>query len=379
MLREHRACEDRRVPDVVVVGGGLVGAACAYELARDGRTVVVLDRHDAARATDAGAGILSPETYASSVAPYLALADAAGDHYRALVRDLAELGVPDTGYAVCGALRVAFDATEDDLYAGSLAIALARHDDVLEQIGTDDAHEMFPPVADVRHALFNPRAARVDGRAMVAALESAARRLGADWRAADVVAFDVRGERVHAVETADGTVECGDVVVAGGAWTDALASHFGVRAGIRPVRGQIVHLQTGADTEGWPIVQPLFSHYLVPWPAGRVALGATVEDVGFDARPTVQGMGQLFAECRRRYPGLTDATFLEVRVGLRPTSEDDLPVLGAIPGVANAFVAGGHGANGLLLGPVSGRVIADLLDGRDPGIDLAPFAAGRFT
>jgi D-amino-acid dehydrogenase len=108
-------------------------------------------------------------------------------------------------------------------------------------------------------------------------------------------------------------------------------------------------------------------------------LGATVEDVGFDARPTMEGLRQLFAEGVRRYPGLADATFLEVRVGLRPTSEDDLPVLGAVPGVANAFVAGGHGANGLLLGPVSGRIIADVVAGRDPGVDLTPFAPGRFT
>jgi D-amino-acid dehydrogenase len=109
-----------------------------------------------------------------------------------------------------------------------------------------------------------------------------------------------------------------------------------------------------------------------------VALGATVEDVGYDARPTAAGLRLLFSEGLRVCPGLGDATFLEVRVGLRPTSEDDLPVLGRVPGVDNAYVASGHGANGLLLGPVSGKMIADLVAGREPSVVLTRFAPGRF-
>ncbi len=112
------------VSDVVVVGGGLVGAACAYELARDGHTVTVVDRHHAGRATDAGAGILSPETYGSAVPSFLDLADLAGAHYRGLVRDLAELGAPDPHYDVCGALRVGFRETDDDVFAASAEVAL---------------------------------------------------------------------------------------------------------------------------------------------------------------------------------------------------------------------------------------------------------------
>jgi D-amino-acid dehydrogenase len=367
------------MPDVVVVGGGLVGAACAYELARDGLTVTVIDRHDAGRATDAGAGILSPETYDSPVSSYLALADAAGDHYRALVPALADLGVPDTGYAVCGGLRVAFRDLEDDMFAEHATSVLARRGDVLREVSVDEARAMFPPLGEIRHALVNPRAARVDGRAMVASLEHAARSLGADWRAGAVTGFALDYDRVAAVESVAGTVDCGAVVIAGGAWTDALAQPFGVRASIRPVRGQIVHLSMDADTGSWPILQPLLSHYVVPSPAGRVALGATVEDAGYDARPTAAGLRLLLSEGLRLCPGLADATFLEVRVGLRPTSDDDLPLLGRVPGVDNAYVASGHGANGLLLGPVSGRMVADLVAGRDPGVDLTPFDPRRFS
>jgi D-amino-acid dehydrogenase len=366
------------VPDVVVIGGGLVGAACAYELACDGHSVTVVDRHHRGRATDAGAGILSPETYDSPVSSYLALADAAGDHYRALVLALAELGAPDTGYAVCGGLRVAFREIEDDMFAEHATSVLSRRGDVLREVPVDEARAMFPPLGEIRRALFNPRAARVDGRAIVASLEHAARSLGVDWCAGAVTGFRLDRGRVCAVETGGGALDCGTVVVAGGAWTDALAQPLGVRAGIRPVRGQIVHLAMDADTGSWPILQPLLSHYVVPWPAGRVALGATVEDAGYDARPTAAGLRVLFSEGLRLCPGLADATFLEVRVGLRPTSEDDLPLLGRVPGVDNAYVASGHGANGLLLGPVSGRMIADLVGGRVPPVDLTAFDAGRF-
>jgi glycine/D-amino acid oxidase-like deaminating enzyme len=94
--------------DVVVVGGGLVGAACAFELAHDGHTVTLFDRHDVGRATDAGAGILSPETYGGAEPAFLDLADLAGEHYRALVPALAEVGAPDPRYDVCGTLRVGF-------------------------------------------------------------------------------------------------------------------------------------------------------------------------------------------------------------------------------------------------------------------------------
>ena len=145
------------------------------------------------------------------------------------------------------------------------------------------------------------------------------------------------------------------------------------------IRGQIVHLRLRRDTAGWPIVQPVLSHYVVPWPDGRLALGATVEDAGFDARATIGGMGRLLAEGLRLAPGLDDATFLEVRVGLRPMSEDLLPILGPLPGVEQVYVDTGHGAEGLLLGPFSGRLIARLVCGRDPGFDLAPFSPARLT
>lgn len=365
--------------DVVVVGGGLVGAACAYELARDGHRVVVVDRRDVGRATDAGAGILSPETMGGLPAPFLDLADLAGDHHRWLIPALADAGAPDPHYAVCGALRIAFRDFDDDAFAVNLRESIARHPDALSTVTPEEAKALFPPLGEIRAASYNERGARVDGRALVAALEFAARALGVDWRIDSVDRIVVEGGHAVAVELANGLVACGTVVIAGGAWTPALAESFGLRCGVRPVRGQIVHLDVDADTEHWPVLQPIFSHYVVPWHDGRVALGATVEDVGFDVRATAAGFRQLFSEGLRVSPGLADATFREVRVGLRPVSDDDLPILGPLPDAPNVHVATGHGANGLLLGPVSGRVIADAVAERAPAVDVAPFSPARLA
>src|SRR4051794_17637229 len=155
--------------DVVVVGGGLVGTACAYELAQDGHRVMVVDRHDEGRATDAGAGILSPETI-SGAAPFVELAEIAGEHYRTLIAQLADAGAPDPRYAVCGALRIAFREFDDEYFATNATESLARHPDVVHRVSPEEARELFPPLGEVRAALFNPRGARVDGRALCTAI-----------------------------------------------------------------------------------------------------------------------------------------------------------------------------------------------------------------
>src|SRR4051812_30846761 len=261
--------------DIAVIGGGLVGAACAYELAQDGHRVTVYDRRHPGRATDAGAGILSPETMGGLPDPFLELADLGGAHYPPLVAALAALGAPDPRYDVCGALRVAVRDLDDEYYAANIAASRARHPGVLETVTPEEARASFPPLGEVRAAVLNPRGARVDGRALVGALEFAARMLGVDWR--------------HEAAPEIGAVAADAVVIAGGAWTPSLAAGFGMASGIRPVRGQIVHLQTGVDTRRWPVLQPILSHYVVPWSDGRVALGATHEDAGFDARATAGG------------------------------------------------------------------------------------------
>jgi D-amino-acid dehydrogenase len=135
----------------------------------------------------------------------------------------------------------------------------------------------------------------------------------------------------------------------------------------------------GPGTDRWPIVQPVLNFYLVPWAGGRVACGGTFEpETGFDVRATAGGVRDLLRECLAIAPGLADATVAEVRVGLRPTSVDDRPLLGPFPGMANVHVCTGHGANGLLLGPYSAALVAGGIVGAMPE-SAVPYGVARFS
>ena len=169
--------------------------------------------------------------------------------------------------------------------------------------------------------------------------------------------------------------------IAGGAWSATFGRQLGVHIPVEPQRGQIVHLRLPeADTSRWPVVTAFHGHYMVPWPDGRVVAGATREvGSGFAPRVTADGLREVLAEALRVAPGLAGWDFHEVRVGLRPLSADYLPVLGAVPGNSGIYLATGHGPTGLTLGPFSGKIVADLVLGRDPGIDISAFAVSRFA
>jgi D-amino-acid dehydrogenase len=247
------------------------------------------------------------------------------------------------------------------------------------EISADEARAMVPVLGTIVRALHHPGAARVDGRTMCAALARAAVAFGVEVRVASV--DEVRGGASAGVVVDGAFVDADAVVIAGGAWTRRFGEQLGVQLPVGPLRGQIAHLMVPEhDTARWPIVQQVYGHYMVPWDDRRVAVGATVEDAGFAPDVTAGGVLEIMREALRVMPGLAGATLREVRVGLRPASVDDLPVLGALTGVPNVYVATGHGANGLLLGPVSGAAVADLVLDRSLtlDLDLTPFSPARF-
>lgn len=388
--------------DVVIIGGGLVGTATAYEVAAAGCSAVLVDRADPGRATDAGAGILSPETSGIPDDDWFSFAVAAAGHYRELVGRLSEgpAGHADHGYSPSGLLCLALHEREVPWFEERVALAAARSPRLLEEITPAEARARFPVLAEPVRALYSPAAARVDGRRMAAALLRAAAALGVRRLAADVTGLHLGAGRASAVETSSGTISCGAVVIAGGAWSQRFGGPLGVELPVTPMKGQIVHLQLpvarddsgsseGADPDqpaaeasgSWPIVQPVANYYLVPWPGGRVACGGTMEpEAGFDARPTARGVHQLLREALKIAPGLEHATFCEVRVGLRPTAADELPIIGTVPGWSNVFVATGHGPEGLLLGPYSGRLVSSLAcDPASAAAETAATALARFS
>lgn len=365
--------------DVAVVGAGLVGLCLAYELACLGLSVTVVDAAHPGRATDAGAGILSPATSHDTDGELWPFLHQCGAHYTQLSSRLEDDGadVAGTGYGVCGLLSLGLREHEDSWFSPFAEIILQRSAGEVAEISPDDARRLFPPLGPVHRALYSPSSARVDGRGMAAAVRTAAMRRGVTFVSGAVhgVAAGANGNR-HVTSIAiqgERNVECAVLAVAGGAWTAAMGEWLGHELPVGPTKGQIVHLGVDAETGNWPIAQPLLSHYLVPWPGGRVACGGTFEPgAGFSVGPTAAGLHELLRECLVVAPGLADATYTETRVGLRPTSPDDRALVGHVPGWSNAWVATGHGANGLLQGPYSARALAHLIAEREMPSDEAP-------
>jgi D-amino-acid dehydrogenase len=352
--------------DVAIAGGGLVGLSAAYELATRGAQVTVIDAGFPGRATDAGAGILSPETYAGDETYWREMALRAGEHYPLLLERLRADGVDTEAarFARCGLLSLGLRESEDSWFAPFADRVTLRSRGRVREITPAAASALFPPLGPVHRVLHCESAARIDGRGMAAAVRHASEKRGVRFVSgalSGVSAAAGGGAQMVQRMTIDGgeDLQCGALVVAGGAWSADIGELLQCPLPITPTKGQIVHLGTTQESDGWPIVQPLLTHYLVPWPGGRVACGGTFEaGAGFSSSVTAAGLHELLRECLSVAPGLADAEYLYTRVGLRPTSSDDRPVVGAVPGWGNVWVATGHGANGLLLGPYTAALLA---------------------
>lgn len=362
--------------DFAVVGGGLLGSAVAYQLARHARTVLLIDRDDPGRATSAGAGILAPHTNPRLEAEILAFALAAARYYPQLADELRAHGIPEIGYGRARVLVVAGRADDLDRFAEIRDQLLGLHPDVVRDVNAAEAVALCPPITAPAAALLSAEGARVDGRLLNAALLAAGRRRGVSELTADVVAIQAHPDRAEIVLGSGQTRSARSVVIAAGAWTAGLVAGLGVNLPVVPQRGQIVHLQVDrADTGSWAIVEGLRGHYLLPWPGGRIVAGATRESgAGFEPLLTAGGCLEVVQEALRLAPSLRSARIREWRVGLRPLSQLARPIVGRLPGSDVIAVATGHGADGLLLGPYSARLLADsLLSGRSEP-RLAQFA-----
>jgi len=249
----------------------------------------------------------------------------------------------------------------------------------LRELSSDEARELFPAFSNVFGAVYYRYAARVDGRLLSRALAQAAQCRGLEMRRGSVNEITVRGGRTEGVVIDGSPYAAGRVVIAGGAWSKSFGDQLGINLPVEPQRGQIIHLKMRQDVSEWTIVNGFRGHYIVPWPDGRIVVGASRETgSGFDPRLTAKGVRDVLAEALRTAPGLADGEICEMRVGLRPLSSDNRPIIGAVPSVEGVYLATGHGPSGLTLGPYSGKLIADLVAGAEPEFDISPFSVTRF-
>lgn len=373
--------------EAIVIGGGIVGASLAYHLVKEGISTMLIDRHDTGRATDAGAGILSPETSGTTSDDWYRFGMNAFAYYYPLIEALKEEQAHETGFERCGLLRLAVSDDELTPYEESRQLVFGRQRAYqypsisdLHEITPTQAAALFPALAPVQKAFYHRTAARVDGRLLTKALTAAAVNQGLRVSHQSVEQLLIQDGRVTGVVADGERFTAGQVAIAGGAWSAAFEEQVGLKIPVAPQRGQIIHLQLDVETAGWPVLHPFHGHYMVAWPGGRVAVGATREtDSGFAPYPTAAGVREVLDEALRVAPGLKDGRIVDIRVGLRPYSADTLPILGTVPTVKNLHVATGHGPTGLQLGPYSGKVVADLMVDKLVNDDIEPFHIGRFS
>jgi glycine oxidase len=367
-----------RPSDIIVIGAGIVGCAIAHELASRGASVeIVVERPVGMGATQASAGVLAPFIEAREGSPLLDLTvRSLGLFDNFMERVTADSGVA-VSYRRTGTLDVA--VTEAELQAlRETADVLARRDVAAVMLDAEAVRAEEPQLADgAIGGLLIESHGFVAATELTRALAAAARRRGAQLIERSRVRRIIRDHGDIIVETDRGSLTSNAAVLSAGSWSGDIAVE-GVTATlpVRPVRGQLLHL----GWAGTPLRRVTWSGrcYLVPWEDGTLLVGATVEDAGFDERTTVAGVRGLLEAVCAVVPHAWTAGFLDARVGLRPATADDLPVIGSSAVMPELMYATGHYRNGVLLAPLTAQLVADaMLENRlDPL--LAPLSPSRF-
>jgi glycine oxidase len=366
------------VPDIVVVGSGIIGCAVAYELARRGASVGLIDdRPVAMGATQASAGVLAPYIEAPGDSPLLALTVRSLGLYDDFVAGVAA----DSGVSFLYRRTGTLDVAMDDRELGALKSAADMLVDRGVRARMVDAAALRAEEPHVAHdavgALLIEAHGYVGAADLTRALAAAARKCGAQSLGPARVRRIGRSGDDLVLETDGARLTAGAVVLAAGSWSSQVAID-GVDAPppVRPVRGQLLSLAW----PGAPLRRATWSRrcYLVPWDDGTLLVGATVEEAGFDERATVAGVSGLLDAVCGVVPQARSAGFNGARVGLRPGTPDDLPIVGESTVLPHLMYATGHYRNGVLLAPLTAQLVADaMLDGRADPI-LARVGPARF-
>jgi sarcosine oxidase subunit beta len=376
--------------DVVVVGGGVIGASVAFHLTTSGMRPVICERADlAAGSSGACDGLVFLQSKKPGLHLHLAL-----ESQRRLERLRALLPV-DFEYQRCGGLVVITDEAEHEAMRRYVAAQRDSGLDVRLVTGIE-ARRLEPVLAEtVIAAAYSPLDARINPMRLTLALAAGARRNGARvMTRTTVTGVERRAGAICAVATSRGTIRTGKVVLAAGADTPRLAALLGLDLPIRPRRGQLLVTEALPQTLRHCLIS---AHYIAVKydPAlaargghsvsmeqtarGNLLLGSTREFVGHDRGTTVDGIRSIAAACRRIVPALGDARVIRAFAGLRPWTPDGLPLLGAVPSVPGLVVAAGHEGDGIALSAATGVLIAELIASGRSFIDLDDFSPARFN
>jgi glycine oxidase len=368
-LRRRRGRDADGVLDAIIVGGGTIGLACAWRAARRGLRVRVLERDaPGAGATGVAAGMLAPVGEAKwGEEALVRIALASARDWSGFAAELERDSGLESGYEPRGALHVALDRDESEALRRRFEL-MASLDLGVEWLRPRGCRTLEPGLSpSVAAGVHLPGEATVDPRLLVPALMAAVEGSGGEVLIeTEVVDALFEGERIAGVVTADGREHRSErVVLATGAWSGTAGwLPAPARPPVRPVKGQLVVLRGNPEHTVSTRIITTERVYLVPRLDGRLIVGATVEERGFDLQVTAGGVHELLREAYRTLPDVAELELVETLAGLRPGTPDNVPLIG--PGAVDGLLlATGHYRNGILLTPVTAEVIAAMLAG-DP-------------
>jgi glycine oxidase len=348
--------------DVIVIGGGIIGLSLSIELRKRGATVLVVERREPGREASHAAGGMLVDCLVETPAVLQPLATASARLYPEFAQEIEvesgmKVDLRDQGTIFF--LSTA-NVSHPALQAATLPAPLA---------------ELEPALADFNRPAFFLQERSVDPRALTTAALHAAKHHGVDISSGDeVTAVDVSSGRVGGVITTKTSFLAPKVVNCAGAWSGQIAPHA---FPTRPVKGQMLCLVSPSRNLLKHVIRAP-EVYLIPRSDGRILVGTTVEETGFDKRTDVTTIQRLHRAAITLLPELRNAKILEDWAGLRPGTPDALPILGATatPGY---YVATGHFRDGILLAPITARVMAEVITGTNCNYDLKPFSPARFS
>jgi glycine oxidase len=353
---------------IVIVGGGVIGMLSALELARAGQSVQLFDRADTGRESSwAGGGIISPLfpwRYLDSVTH---LASWGQRHYANLATTLAQQTGVDPEYTECGLILVAPDETE------AARKWAEQHQRQMEVIDAEEFYRLEPQAAEPTDALWMPAVAQVRNPRLARALRRRLEQLGVDIRTdSEVRAILQTAGRCQGIDSSSGRFTADAVVVCAGAWSGRLLADLPSPPAIAPIRGQMLMFKAEPGTISRMVLES--NRYVIPRRDGRTLFGSTIEDVGFDKQTTQAAGDELYRIATERFPILKQYPVEAHWAGLRPSSPAGVPFIGRHPQIDGLFINAGHFRNGIVLGPASARLLADLVLERPPILDPAPYA-----
>jgi glycine oxidase len=368
-----------RTSDVVIIGGGIVGLATAFSLSREKLRINLVERGAVGReASWAAAGYLTFQGSSTQPGPRLDLTRTSFQMYPAWLEELAECTPGDTGFWRCGLFELCL--TEAEVHEAQARAAWQRAAGYsVEWLDAATTRRQYPhlaPSLPVHGGLFFAEVAQVRPPRLLKTLTAAARHRGVEvFEDSPVTAILRTSDRVTGVSLADGTELAAPIVInAAGSWASQLAPEMAIMP-IRPVKGTIVLLEVSTPPTHEILVSSRGSLY--PRADNKVLLGATIEDAGYDKGVKLEALRALAQQSMALVPMLKDANFAAAWAGLRPFSHDNLPYLGAVPGLDGGYAAAGHYRSGILLAPITGRLMADIVLRRTPILPLAPYAVTR--